>query len=109
MAQCRLKGKLLFFCFDEDIKARPKRSRSGFHTAKITGYRVAKRATKGFKVGDIRSISVALANPYTMKYDGQKVKLRPCEWQNKRSGVYITSTRKGITFNKFVTPEELIA
>ena len=109
MAKHKLKNKLIFFCFDENIKARPKRTRSGFHTARITGYEIAKRATAGFKVGDIRSISVALSNPYTMKFDGQKVRLRPCEWQNKRSGVYITRRKGNIRFNEFVTPEELIA
>jgi hypothetical protein len=104
----KLNGQLIFFCFDEDAKARPKRTRSGFHTARITGHAIAKRATAGFKVGDIRSISVALINVETGKFTGQKVKLRPCEWQNKRSGVYVTRTKQGVKFNEFVRPEEYV-
>jgi len=95
----RLIGKTLHFVWDP----MKRRRRCGWYAGRVVTVEVVKRVTKRtahLKVGDLRSITVALSNPETMKYDGQRVKLHPQEWQKQSCG---------IVFRKeWRTPEELM-
>ena len=95
----RLNGKILWFVYDH-IK---RRGRCGHYAGRIKKVEIVKRVTKRtrhLKVGDIRSITIALSDPYKMTYTGQRIKLRPNEWQKPSCGIFFN--------NQFTPPEELL-